>query len=65
MREKDVLFYSQTFSTEDLIKLRQRKVAAVSELDARASKNAAKNRTRLLYHISVITPALALIGDKK
>ncbi len=64
VRNIDVRFYL-SFSAEDLIKLRERKVDAVSKLDNRASKNSAKNRTRLLYHISSITSALALMGDRK
>jgi hypothetical protein len=52
IRDIDVNFYSETFSKEDLIKLRKRKVDEVAKLDGRGSKNAARLRTKLIYDLT-------------
>jgi hypothetical protein len=65
LRETDVSFYSATFSLEELHKIEKRKIEDVSKLDSRASKRAAKSRTKLLYDLSAIAATLALMGDRK
>ena len=63
MRDIDIKFYAEAYSFDELTKLKIRKTNEVSKLDNRASKNAAKFRTKLLYDLSAIVAALSLISE--
>jgi len=62
MRDIDIKFWYSTYSFDELTKLKIRKTNEVSRLDNRASKNAAKSRTKLLYDLSAISAALYLVS---